>query len=89
MLVPIVIDPTGMRNKQSGALYTMDYDGAAIDPEDDVTPGMLRDGSLKINGVTVTNDMIELFANGFNDRFQRAPDVRELVEGLTASGLYE
>jgi hypothetical protein len=89
MLIPIVIDPTGMRNKQSGPLFAMDYDGAAIDPDDDVTPGMLRDGSLKINGVTVTNDMIELFANGFNDRFQRAPDVRELVEGLTASGLYE
>ena len=89
MLVPIVIDPSGLRNKQTGRLFQMDYDGSALDPNDDVTPDMLRDGALRINDVSVSNEMIEIFANGFNDRFGRAPTVQELVEGMTATGLYE
>jgi len=89
MLVPIVIDPSGLGNKQDGRLFQMDYDGSALDPNDDVTPDMLRDGALRINDVSVSNEMIEIFANGFNDRFGRAPTVQELVEGMTATGLYE
>jgi len=81
MLVPIVIDPIGFGNKQDGRLFQMDYDGSALDPNDDLTPEMLRDGSLWINGVQVSNEMI-------NDRAGSATTVQELVEAIIATGLY-
>lgn len=89
MLVPMVIDPKGLGNKQGGFAFQMDYDGRAYDPNDDVTPEMLRDGALAINDVSVSNDMMETFAQGFEIRFGRAPTVQELIEGMIASGLYD
>lgn len=89
MLVPVVIDPKGLRNKQSGSAFEMDYDGKAYDPNDDITPAMLRNGALTINKVSVSNEMMEIFATGFEARFGRAPTVQELVEGMIASGVYD
>lgn len=89
MLVPVVIDPKGLGNKQDGFAFQMDYDGRSYDPNDDVTPAMLRDGALTINDISVSNDMMETFAQGFEIRFGRAPTVQELIEGMIASGLYD
>lgn len=89
MLVPVVIDPKGLGNKQEGFAFQMDYDGRSYDPNDDVTPAMLRDGALTINDISVSNDMMETFAQGFEIRFGRAPTVQELIEGMIASGLYD
>jgi len=89
MLVPVVIDPSGLWNKQAGFAFQMDYDGNPYNPNDDVTPAMLRDGALTINDISVPNDMMENFAQGFETRFGRAPTVQELIEGMIASGLYD
>lgn len=89
MLLPVVIDPRGLGNKQSGSSFEMDYDGEPRNPDDDLSPQDLRDGSLTINDVTVSNEMMEIFATGFNDRFGRAPTVQEMVDGLIASGIYQ
>ena len=89
MLVPVVIDPRGLGNKQDGLAFQMDYDGKSYDPSDDVTPAMLRDGALSINDISVSNSMMETFAQGFEIRFGRAPTVQELIEGMIASGLYD
>lgn len=88
MLVPVVIDPKGLGNKQTGSAFEMDYDGKAHNPNDDVTPEMLRDGALTINGISVSNQIMEIFANGFFDEFGVAPTVQELVEGLISTGVY-
>jgi hypothetical protein len=89
MLVPIVIDPRGLGNKQSGAGFQIDYDGKPFVASDDLTPEDIRDGALAIGGETVSNDIIEMFAQTYQDRFGRAPTVQELVEGLIESGLYD
>jgi len=93
MLVPVFINGAAqtdgyVRNSRLPA-YQMDYDGDRFSASDDITPAMIRDGNLEIGGTSVSNEMIELYANGFNDRFGRAPTVEEMVDGLIASGLYE
>lgn len=99
MLVPITINPVGTSpglsgliwdfGKQDGRAFEIDYDGSAATPDDDLTPEDVRDGRLSINGTTVSNEMMEIFAQGFQDRLGRAPKVRELIEGLIETGLYE
>lgn len=87
-LVPVVLDPSGLGNKQSGALYTLDFDGEALDPNDDLRPEDIQGGSLQINGTTVSDEIIRIFAQTYNDRYGRAPTVQEAVEGLIESGVF-
>lgn len=87
-LMPVVIDPRGLGNKQSGVAFQMDVDGDPLDPDDDLTPGDLRDGALRVNGKTISNQMIDDFAQGFEQRYGRAPTVQEFLDAVTGSGLF-
>lgn len=89
MLIPVVLDPPGLRNKQATYAGLVDYDGDPLNPDDDLTPEMVRDGGLKINGTAVENEVIETFAISFEKRFGRAPTVQEMIDGLVESGYYE
>lgn len=100
MLVPLTINPKGL--KRSGALgflwdsgkvdapqFQVDWEGSGQTADDDLTPEDIRDGRLKIDGNKIENQTIEWFAQSFQDRFNRAPSVSELVEGIIASGAYK
>lgn len=89
MMVPVVIDPSGFGNKQKGMAFQIDYDGSPLDPNDDLTPEMVRGNAMKINDIPVSNEMLGLFAQSYVDRFGRAPTVREMVEGMIEAGLYD
>ncbi len=96
-LTPIVLDPPGGTsllhplggaNAQSGSLFQIDFDGDPLDPNDDITPEVLRSSTLKIKGTRVQTRDMELAAQSFEHRFGRAPSVQEMIELLAASGLY-
>lgn len=89
MLVPIVINPRGAFNEQKGFAFQIDYAGDPLDPNDDVTADMIRDGRLKINDVEVATETVEIFAQGFMDRFGVSPTVQQVVDGLFSVGIYK
>lgn len=90
MLVPIVLDPRGLGNKQKGSAFQIDYDGSPLTNDDDLVPSDIMDGSLSINKITVENEQIERFASEFAQRNNgNAPSVQEVVEGLIAMGIFE
>jgi len=98
-LVPLTINPVGFKRssglnvlwdggKFSGAGFELDYQGDPSTTADDLTPADIRDERLTINGQTVSNENIELFASSYEGRFGEAPSVEQLVNGLVASGIY-
>lgn len=89
MLVPIVINPRGAFNEQDAFAFQIDYAGDPLDPNDDLTADMIRDGRLKINDAEVATETIEVFAQGFMDRFGVSPTVQQVVDGLVALELYK
>ena len=79
MLLPVVIDPPGLMNKESGRLFELDFE--------DVEPADVREG-LRINGKEVPPETVEAFVTAFEAAIGRAPTPAEVVEGLAGSGAY-
>lgn len=74
LLLPVVIDPPGWLNQQSGSAFEMDFD--------DITPADILDGSLRIGGEKIPPERIEAFVREFEAALGRAPTPQEVVEGL-------
>lgn len=79
MLLPVVIDPPGLMNKESGRLFALDFEN--------ITPADVRDG-LRINGKDVPPEAVEAFVTAFEAAIGRAPTPAEVVEGLAGTGGY-
>lgn len=77
LLMPVVMDPPGWRNRQSGEAFSLDFEA--------VSPADLVNGSLRVNGEVVPTETIEAFAREFEAALGRAPTPQEVVEGLTVA----
>lgn len=76
MLLPIIIDPPGLMNRESGKMFEMDFEAMDLEPAD------ILDGTLKIDGTTVPTEQIEAFVREFEAALGRAPTPQEVIEGL-------
>lgn len=79
MLMPVILDPPGLRNQQSGAAFQIDLEDVTIDD--------ILDGSLEIDGETVDAATIQAFVQAFADAIGRAPTKDEVIEGLARSAM--
>ncbi len=79
MMMPVILDPPGLRNRQSGAAFQIDLEDVTIDD--------ILDGSLEIDGETVDAATIQAFVQAFADAIGRAPTKAEVIEGLARSAM--
>lgn len=93
MLTPVVLNPSGIWNKtdrtQEKPAFQIDYDGNALDPDDDMTLADIRSASIKINGEDVDGDLLDRFVGGFTEAMGRNPTAQEVVDGLIESGVFQ
>lgn len=77
LMMPIVLDPPGLRNKQDGQAFSIDFEGITADD--------ILDGALRVNGIDVAPEEIERFVQAFEAAIGRAPTPQEVVEGLASA----
>lgn len=89
-LVPVVIDAPGWGAPQDfkGAAFELKTGGDPMVQGDELSPQILRQSTLTINGKDVSVDMMTEFATGFEQTFGYAPTAEELISGLIESGLF-
>ncbi|MEL6411291.1 MAG: TIGR02594 family protein [Pseudomonadota bacterium] len=87
MLVPIVINPSGMINQRRGLAFEFDTDGRTFTPDDDLTAETYQDAinnnGLRINDQLVTPELEAQVFNGMRERLGREPTLQEMLTALT------
>ena len=74
-LLPIVLNPPGWNNEQSGSLFSIDFD--------EVTPGDVLNGTLTVGGERVEREAIQSAVEAFTSAVGREPTAAEVVELLS------
>ena len=80
MTAEVVLDPSGLRNKQSGYAYELDFNG--------ITPEDFLGATVKINGNRVPVEDMETLATRFIELVGRDPTPQEMMTALISSGKY-
>jgi len=85
MLLDVLLDPPGLRNKQSGKAFEIDLDGSPMDTADDVTVEVLKGSTIKIGGTKVPDGMIDSVINAYIIELGREPTPPEIMDELINS----
>ena len=77
MMMPVIINPPGWNNEQSGPAFALDFEG--------VDASQIRDGELTVGGVKIEPDVVQSFVMAFHSVFGYGPTPQQVVEGLAAA----
>lgn len=95
LIVPIVVNPAGVNNEQSGAAVSINYRGAPVVEsgtvkwQDQISIDDLPTTDITIGGVKVPRGDISAFIDAYRERYSgRSPSVQEVVDGLIFTGEY-
>lgn len=88
ILTPVVINPPGAFNEQTGSAVTINYQGKPVTGAGEITTDQLPLSTILIGGTKVPPADVQLFIEAYTAKYGGAPTPQEVVEGLIGSGEY-
>lgn len=88
LMVPVVLNPPGAFNEQTGAAISINLDGKPVSGDGAITLDALQQSSIKIGGTDVAPADVEMFIEGWMVRYGSPPTPRDVLDGLIGSGRY-